>query len=284
MDNTDPTTTLGKRNRGRPRKYPTHEEKLKADAKQKRARRQETASAQRDILHANFYNAPFHQEPGGALGWANAFTNPHSQATPTGVSGLNSMDISEFLPPASPPPMGDIEEQAISDIGVTTDAVDAFSMPNYESPNPNINFDAASHTSPETEDDEQDPVRHLAHELTEQLIKFQGCYNNCHQAAECNRTEDPNKYISLAIYLEFAPELGSDILGSATIAHQKDNLAGKIDTITRREMFCGIDSRGKIPCLYLSKDNRVTDNARVSFNIDSIIAFPSCLSVAKQGI
>ncbi|KAH6974708.1 hypothetical protein EDB80DRAFT_768800 [Ilyonectria destructans] len=194
------------------------------------------------------------------------------------------MDISEFLPPASPPPMEDIEEQAISDVGVTTDAVDALSMPNYESPDPNINFDAASHTSPEAEDDEQDPVRHLAHKLTEQLAKFRGCCNDCHQAAECDRTEDPNEHISLAMYLEFAPELGPDILGSATIAHQKDDLAGKLDAATRREMFCGIGSRDEIPRICLREDDGVTDNAGVSFDVDSIIAFPSCLAVAKQGI
>ncbi|KAL6405384.1 hypothetical protein AUP68_11138 [Ilyonectria robusta] len=180
------------------------------------------------------------------------------------------MDISEFLPPASPPPMGDIE-QAISDVGVTTDAVDALTMPNYESPDPNINFDAASHISPEAEDDEQDPVRHLARELTEQLVKFRGCCNDCYRAAECDRTEDPNEHISLAMYLEFAPELGPDILSSATIAHQKDDLAGEIDAATRREIFCGIDSRDEIPRICLSEDNRVTDDTGVSFDVDSII-------------
>ncbi|KAH7114181.1 hypothetical protein B0J13DRAFT_533689 [Dactylonectria estremocensis] len=49
-------------------------------------------------------------------------------------------------------------------------------------------------------------------------------------------------------------------------------------------MFCGIDSRDEIPRICLSEDDRVTDDAGVSFDVDSIIAFPSCLAVAKQGI
>ncbi|KAH7109785.1 hypothetical protein EDB81DRAFT_849298 [Dactylonectria macrodidyma] len=163
-------------------------------------------------------------------------------------------------------------------------AVDSVSIPNHESPDPNITFDTISETSPEVEDHEQDPVRCLAQQLTEQLTKFRGCCNDCHQAAECDRTEDPNEHISLAMYLEFAPELGPDILGSATIAHQKDDLAGKLDAATRREMFCGIDSRDEIPRICLSEDDRVTDDAGVSFDVDSITAFPSCLAVAKQGI
>ncbi|KAH6974817.1 hypothetical protein EDB80DRAFT_595282, partial [Ilyonectria destructans] len=197
---------------------------------------------------------------------------------------LDNADISQFLPPADPQPPEDIEEQAISDAVPFADAVDSGSIPNHESPGPDITFDTISETSPEAEDHEHDPVRCLAQELTEQLTKFRGCCNNCHQEAECERSEDPNEHISLAMYLEFAPELGPDILGSATIAHQKDDLAGKLDAATRREMFCGIGSRDEIPRICLREDDGVTDDAGVSFDVDSIIAFPSCLAVAKQGI
>ncbi|KAH8654320.1 hypothetical protein BGZ61DRAFT_435165 [Ilyonectria robusta] len=172
------------------------------------------------------------------------------------------------------------------DVGIDTYAGESVSISNHNSPDPDpaITFDTTSYTSPEAEDDEQDPVRHLAHELTEQLAKFRGCCNDCHQEADCERSDDPNEHISLAMYLEFAPELGPDILGSATIAHQKDDLAGKLDAATRREMFCGIGSRDEIPRICLREDDGVTDDAGVSFDVDSIIAFPSCLAVAKQGI
>ncbi|KAH8649523.1 hypothetical protein BGZ61DRAFT_501149 [Ilyonectria robusta] len=56
-------------------------------------------------------------------------------------------------------------------------------------------------------------------------------------------------------------------------------------TKPKYKIFYNISSKNKIPPhLYLREDNRVIDNAGVSFNIDSIIAFPSCLVVAKQGI
>ncbi|KAL6411737.1 hypothetical protein AUP68_04111 [Ilyonectria robusta] len=43
-------------------------------------------------------------------------------------------------------------------------------------------------------------------------------------------------------------------------------------------------SRDEIPRICLREDDGVTDDAGVSFDVDSIIAFPSCLAVAKQGI
>ncbi|KAL6406090.1 hypothetical protein AUP68_10652 [Ilyonectria robusta] len=96
--------------------------------------------------------------------------------------------------------------------------------------------------------------------------------------------EDPNEQIGLAMYLEFAPELGPDVLGSETIARQKDDLAGKMSPESRREVFCGLDSRAEIPHICLDEDERVSNNAGVTFDVDSIIAFPNNLAVAKRGI
>ncbi|KAH7205811.1 uncharacterized protein BKA55DRAFT_491325, partial [Fusarium redolens] len=45
------------------------------------------------------------------------------------------------------------------------------------------------------------PIQHFAQELAERLIKFQGCYTECHQAAKHNHIEDTNEHISLTIYL-----------------------------------------------------------------------------------
>jgi MFS transporter, SP family, general alpha glucoside:H+ symporter len=44
-------------------------------------------------------------------------------------------------------------------------------------------------------------IQHFAQELAEQLIKFQGCCNECYQAAKRNHMEDTNEHISLAMYL-----------------------------------------------------------------------------------
>ncbi|KAH7111566.1 hypothetical protein EDB81DRAFT_894279 [Dactylonectria macrodidyma] len=195
------------------------------------------------------------------------------------------MDISEFLPPASPPPPEVTEEQATSDVGMPVDAVDSVSILNHESPGPTITFDTISETMPGVaEDDEHDPVICLAQVLTEQLAKFRGCCSDCHQATERDRMEDPNEQISLAMYLEFTPELGPDVLSSKTIACQKDDLAGKMSPESRREVFCGLNSRAEIPHICLDEDERVSNDAGVTFDVDSIIAFPNNLAVAKRGI
>ncbi|EEU33734.1 uncharacterized protein NECHADRAFT_56184 [Fusarium vanettenii 77-13-4] len=53
---------------------------------------------------------------------------------------------------------------------------------------------------------------------------------------------------------------------------------------TRRQVFCGINSRAKIPHIYLDKDKRVSNDTRVTFDVDSVLAFPSNLAIAKRGI
>ncbi|RKK66775.1 hypothetical protein BFJ69_g15098 [Fusarium oxysporum] len=139
-------------------------------------------------------------------------------------------------------------------------------------------------TSPQVGNGEPDPVGHLARELAEQLLNFQGCCNECHQAAKRSHMEDTNEHISLATYLHFTPELGPDILGRETIAHQNDDLAGTLSPESRRQLFCGIDSRKEVPYICLDEDERVSDGAGVTFDIDSVVAFPSSLAVAKKGI
>ena len=52
----------------------------------------------------------------------------------------------------------------MSDIGTFTGAVDSVSILNHESPGPGqaITFDTTLETSPQAENDEPDPVGHLA--------------------------------------------------------------------------------------------------------------------------
>ncbi|KAH7248243.1 hypothetical protein B0J15DRAFT_468267 [Fusarium solani] len=76
----------------------------------------------------------------------------------------------------------------------------------------------------ESRNGEPDPVGHLAQELAEQLVKFQGCCNDCHRAAQRNHMEDPNEQISLAVYLEFTLKLGPDVLSNETHRLQLNRL------------------------------------------------------------
>ncbi|KAL9567494.1 hypothetical protein ACKAV7_008444 [Fusarium commune] len=78
--------------------------------------------------------------------------------------------------------------------------------------------------------------------------------------------EDTSEHISLGVYLDFTPELGPDILSHETIAHQKDDLAGKLSPESRRQLFCGVDSREEVPYICLDEDERVSDSAGVTFD------------------
>ncbi|KAI3570588.1 hypothetical protein IWW34DRAFT_839061 [Fusarium oxysporum f. sp. albedinis] len=124
----------------------------------------------------------------------------------------------------------DINEQNIPSTGFPSYTADAVVALNHRGLDSVLDIvsDTASETSPRVGDGETGPIEHLAQELAEQLIKFQGSCNECHQAARSHHMEDPNYHIGLAEYFEFTPELGPDILGSDTIAHQKDDLTGKL--------------------------------------------------------
>ncbi|KAL7903813.1 hypothetical protein GGI35DRAFT_465187, partial [Trichoderma velutinum] len=127
-----------------------------------------------------------------------------------------------------------------------------------------VAFDAPLEPSPQPEDDERGLVERLAQKLAEQLTRFQGCCNDCHQTAKECRMQSPAEQISLAQYLE--------------------STAGKVNAECRKKIFCGVDSESEAPLICLGNDERVSRTAGVTFDVDSIIGFPSSLSVVKRGI
>jgi len=83
--------------RGRPRKYATAEDKATADAQRRRNKRQKAAARNKGIPYSNFHNLHYHiQQP----------DNSHSSA----FTQLQEHDISNFLPPPSPPLQSTTEE------------------------------------------------------------------------------------------------------------------------------------------------------------------------------
>ncbi|OBS15031.1 hypothetical protein FPOA_14053 [Fusarium poae] len=174
----------------------------------------------------------------------------------SGVPEAYSMERSLPLLPADPQLPGNIDEQSIPHTGTSTFAEGPVAVSNHQGPD--TIQDIVSAITPETSQQvgngEPDTVGHLARELAEQLLNFQGCCNECHQAAKRSHMEDTNEHISLAAYLHFTPELGPDILSRETIAHQKDDLAGTLSPESRRQLFCGIDSREEVP--YICLDHR----------------------------
>ncbi|EWZ79008.1 hypothetical protein FOWG_16786 [Fusarium oxysporum f. sp. lycopersici MN25] len=196
---------------------------------------------------------------------------------------MMSLSDQHQLYPQVPP--GDINEPSIPNTGSPPYAEDPVAVPNHQDPDAVQDVsDTIPETSPQVGDGEPGPIEHLALELVEQLIKFQGCCNECHQAEKRSHLGDTNEHISLAVYLDFTPELGPDILSHETIAHQKDDLAGKLSPESRRQLFCGIDSREEVPYICLDEDERVSDGAGATFDIDSVVAFPSNLAAANKGI
>jgi hypothetical protein len=96
--------------------------------------------------------------------------------------------------------------------------------------------------------------------------------------------EESNEHTSLPVYLEFIPELGPDVLSNETIAHQKDDLTEILSPESRRQVFCGVDSRTEVPHICLDEDEKVSDDAGITFDVKRVVAFPSNLAVAKRGI
>ncbi|UKZ66008.1 uncharacterized protein TrAtP1_007191 [Trichoderma atroviride] len=256
MDDTSYGNTMGKRKRGRPRKYSTAKAKAAADVERKRAARRDASSAQHDLTHTNFYN------PVLSLQLADTFGGFHPLLE-EGVEAQVTLDNETPTGAADPSPPVDY-------VGPDLDEA--------------IGFDAPLEPLPQPEEDEGGLVERLAQKLAEQLTRFQGCCNDCHQTAKERRMQSPAEQISLTQYLESTAGLGADVLSSKTLAGGKDDLAGKVNAECRKKIFCGVDSRSEAPLICLDNDERVSRTAGVTFDVDSIIGFPTSLSVAKRGI
>ncbi|KAL7903984.1 hypothetical protein GGI35DRAFT_484874 [Trichoderma velutinum] len=280
MEDTSIEITSGKRKRGRPRTYSTPKAKAAADVKRKRAARQDASHAQRNVVHTSFY------QPVASLQAADASNGFHILADSTNIPPPEERDISQFLAAVDYQLEEGVEAQVTLDDGTPAGAADSSPPVDYIGPDLDeaIGFDAPLEPSPQPEDDERGLVERLAPKLAEQFTRFQGCCNDCHQTAKERRMQSPAEQISLAQYLESTAGLGADVLSSKTLAGGKDDLAGKVNAECRKKIFCGVDSESEAPLICLDKDERVSRTAGVTFDVDSIIGFPSSLSVAKRGI
>lgn len=148
---------------------------------------------------------------------------------------------------------------------------------NIADEDPQASPDGRSETPPSS-------VARLAARLTDQLVAFRGCCTNCHENSRAKHYRDFEEHTSLNNYLESTTYLCPNVLGDARIASISDDLAGKTDASSRRPIFCGIGSTDTPPHISLGEDERVTDEAAVSLNVDSITGFPTSLAVAKPGI
>ncbi|WJG35701.1 uncharacterized protein FOBCDRAFT_204035 [Fusarium oxysporum Fo47] len=212
--------------RGQPRKYATAKEKATADTQRRQNKRQEVAAQGTALPYSNFYN--LHLPPTTSLvNYGHPIQQLDNSESSLAAGLDNDQDISNFLPPPSPLLQPTTEGLSLNDdepvrVVSIISSNDSVSISNHESPDQvqDITFNTTLETSSQVGNSELDPVRHLAQELAEQLVKFQGCCDNCHLAAQSNHMEDPNERTSLAMYLKFIPEFGPDVLSQGCQSSQ----------------------------------------------------------------
>ncbi|KAL6884441.1 hypothetical protein GGI43DRAFT_433358 [Trichoderma evansii] len=192
----DTRSALGKRKRGRPRIHSTPQAKAAVDVQRKRAARQDASSAQRNVIHTNFYNPVLSLESAESSEWVNLFSGAYPLANRPDAPQPDQRDISQFLTAIDPQLEGDTEEQAIFDAGTPADVADSGPVLNYNNNSPvadeAIGFDVPLEPPHQLENNEPDLAGRLAQKLAEQLVKFQGCCTDCHQAAKQSCLESPN--------------------------------------------------------------------------------------------
>ena len=297
--------------RGRPSKYASSEEKKAANTERRRAQRQNKAAGVQGLQYEPRYV--------GGPGQAAFFLPPSTPLDPGGSSTLERVldpgqnrleesmpnennDFGEYLPPLSPlgsPSLGptSIEPDDVLNLPtVNSETATGAGRPSeaeYEdiatiSDRPiAMNADRSVFTDNMAIENEAKEVGKLATHLTNQLIRHQGCCEHCHQQSREEHVEHHPNCLSLQQYLDRIGEAVNcpDVLASNTISTHESNLATQMGTASRRHLYCGLDKDDNAPAhICLEADNQAAVAAEVTFDIDSVLGFPSSLAIAKQGI
>ncbi|KAB8266546.1 hypothetical protein BDV30DRAFT_247683 [Aspergillus minisclerotigenes] len=119
---------------------------------------------------------------------------------------------------------------------------------------------------------------HLAKRLADQLIQHHGCCGDCHAQASQAHHEQHKEHCGLQSYLEDiqAGEAFPDVLSqNRTTAARKEQVYNGISA----------DPSSSSPLhICLQADFHPPSSSSVTFDIDSIVGYPTSLAVAKQGI
>ena len=131
-------------------------------------------------------------------------------------------------------------------------------------------------------------VEKLAIQLTDQLLQFQGCCHDCHNRLKTEHADEHNIHCSLQGYVSESANINCpQVLGNFGIAPHKDELAGQMTTAEKRQVYSGIhpSDSDEIPRhICLAEGDTPNEVPEVSFDIDSIVGFPTSLGFAKWGI
>lgn len=206
MDGTSPEFNSAKRKRGRPRKYTDSTAKAAADVDRRRASRQQASSGRRNETLASFYQSTLREHSDAGVGWVNISSDIYAPTNLPDAQAPDERDISQFLSAADSPadsvPEEDLGEQPASDDENPEDLAAPGHAHNHDCPDLQNSTDVVLDAPPEPGSDKPDLHGRLAKKLAEQLLKFNGCCDDCHQAGGRSRVGGPSARISLATYLE----------------------------------------------------------------------------------
>lgn len=131
-------------------------------------------------------------------------------------------------------------------------------------------------------------VEKLAVRLTDQLVQFQGCCHDCHNRSEMEHTGEQDTHFSLQDCVTDSAAINCpQVLGTFGIAAHKDEIASRMTVAEKRQVYSGIypGDPEEIPRhICLAKGDTPTDPPDVSFDVDSIVGFPTSLGFARWGI
>ena len=284
------------RKRGRPAIYASKEAKAQAAVQRKRAKRElerfEQRAAASNQFCGTYQNAASSSIIPTIIDGNVDTTNvqPSVEETPEEFAEQPAVFIddtfefdafAQYLPPPSPdlppdlPTLENDEHLDIEPIG-NANGVDDDTI--VVAPQPPLDRSA--------NDDVDDLVKveRLADQLLDQLAGFRGCCAECHEQAEAEHRDQFQQHTSLSEYLESTADLCPDVLGTERIASREDDLTHRMTADERRQLYCGRESDHEAPHICLRPDEPQNDHARVSFDIDSVTAFPTNIAIAKQGI
>ncbi|KAH6985541.1 hypothetical protein EDB80DRAFT_540102, partial [Ilyonectria destructans] len=171
-----------------------------ADTQRKREKRQKVTAEERGVPYSNFCNLHL---PSFVPSQVDRSHHPiqHQDNTESSLATeLDSQEISNFLPPPSPPLQPTTKEIFLDD-GEPSGAV---SIPSSsvvgEDDTTTPTADSREASTPCTID-HQNRVQRLASELADQLTLFRGCCVDCHRTAKRQHNEDLVGRTSLPSYL-----------------------------------------------------------------------------------
>ncbi|KAJ4288629.1 hypothetical protein N0V90_011866 [Kalmusia sp. IMI 367209] len=275
-----PTTDSSiSRKRGRPPKYDSAKEKKAANAHRRRAQRQGKAASGQEV-QTEAYQA---EGPGySVFFWPTSvhldldMPSTLGSGVDTGQTSLEGtvqygdQDLEAFLPP-----LGPSDSLLLEPISTRVD--DTF----HQSTTPNRTIAGARGQ----EEAELESIEIISDEITDFNIMDVASIA-ISNLKKSRRKNHPN-HIGLEKYLDRVEEevVCPDVLGSKAMTTHESNFASQMSEASRRYLYCRVRNDDISPDhICLKADDVASVDTEVTFDIDSVLGFPSSLAIAKQGI